>query len=214
MSSARQAKRARQREARQRRKERKPQGGRSAAPTPLVLADDVVRAGALGMRPSTLLSLPAARRRPLVQLDDGSIGFCMDPMRFDDCFRAALATVTQIPVEQVPDPRLDERLAAGESPDEINRKSRERLDSWLAGRGLRLVFHHDALPVDRDRWIGVVLASDPDPDLFDDHSIILARDRIIFNPSISLPVPEGWQVQRPTLSDIAYGITVDNTEEQ
>ena len=188
------------------RKKRK--SGRSYASAPLVLpsqrtAGRLLHAGALGLLP--------ARRRPLVQLDDGSVGYTMDPTRRDDCFRAALATLLGVPVEQVPDPRLDERLEAGEDPEEINRETWARLDAWLAGRALRLVLHHDALPVDCDRWIGVARAPDPD-DIFGDHCLVLSRDQVIFNPSISLEVPRGMQIERPTLANIAYGITCDSKE--
>ena len=43
----------------------------------------------------------------VTRLNDGEIGYQADGP--DDCFRAAVATVTQVPIEQVPDPRLLDR---------------------------------------------------------------------------------------------------------
>jgi hypothetical protein len=89
---------------------------------------------------------------PATQLDDGEIAYGME--RPDDCLRPCMATVLQVAIDGVLDPRLDDRLAAGEPVDAIGRESWAMLEQWLAGRGRRLVVH-ESVPVDRARWIGV-----------------------------------------------------------
>ena len=197
--------------ARSARRKRKPHGGRSSAPAPLALPEQVtagklLHAGALGPLP--------ARRRPLVQLDDQSTSYTMDPSRRDDCFRAAMATLLQIGVEQVPDPRLDERLEAGEDREQINRESWARLHEWLAGRALRLVFHHEALPVDADRWIGVARA--PDPTLTSLVTIVSSwpATRSSSTRQLAWTCLAACKLKRPSLANVAYGITVENREEK
>ena len=56
------------------------------------------------------LDLNLARTK---RLADGTIGYFTRPPRQDDCFAAALATVLRVPIAEVPDPRIDERLARG-----------------------------------------------------------------------------------------------------
>jgi hypothetical protein len=77
-------------------------------------------------------------------LADGSIGYAARPRwlggrwfpREDDCFASALATVLQVPIDELPDPRIDERLAAGESAGEIaRRRQSSAAGSWSTGCG-------------------------------------------------------------------------------
>jgi hypothetical protein len=73
-----------------------------------------------------LLGLPSVRqqsRRTTVTLSDGKTGYLERPGRADDCLAACLATCLHVPIREVPDPRLDERVAAGESVQEINRSA-------------------------------------------------------------------------------------------
>jgi hypothetical protein len=168
---------------------------------------------------------------PIVRLtDDGidwgaepgpgdEIGYCMNPnpLRTDTCFQAAIATVTQIPIEEVPDLNIDRRLKEGADPDELNRMGWDRIDRWAAKRGLtpRL---WEQVPVPRRRWIGVVVieasrfARGHDEPVFDDHCLIMSFDRLIFDPMCSVTPPPGMRLMdfRPT--DITYGITFDREE--
>jgi hypothetical protein len=143
-------------------------------------------------------------RHPVVQLDGGEVGYCMDPARTDDCFQAAIATAVQVPIEQVPDLRLDRRVAAGDDPEEINRESWVRLEAWLLGRGLRIVVH-ETVPVERDRWAGVCLGR-PDAEAglrdgygefvwrdnpFRDHCLVMTHGDVFFDPAVSVPCPPG-----------------------
>jgi hypothetical protein len=111
----------------------------------------------------------------------------MDPYRTDDCFVAAVATCTQVPVEEVPDPDLDKRVKQGADPEELNELAWERYERWAARRGLRMRFWED-VPVPRDRWIGVVVV-DPavlgraeDEKTVDNHSLVTSHDRLLFDP--------------------------------
>ena len=211
--TARQAKRARQREARQRHKAaREGLTGQQIVPTsPDVdlrlmgaLRDDVMARvtsdwiATRGGSGSDDLVAHAKHYRPAVRLEDGSVGWCMSPARLDDCLRPSIATVLQVSPAQIPDPRLDERLEAGESASEINRETWERLDRWLAGRGLRLVFHRNALPVERDRWIGVVAGTPlaDDPVAFQDHCLVMNGRSVLLNPIVSIPTPPGMRARR------------------
>lgn len=150
------------------------------------------------------------RLHPVVELDGGEVGYGMDPYRLDDCFQAAIATTTQIPIEQVPDLRLDKRVAAGEDPDEINLQGWERIYRWLQGRGLGLVIHED-VPVARDRWIGVV--RDPSPaGPFCDHCLVMCHDELVFDPACTVKAPPGERTMHFRPSAIAYGISFDREE--
>ena len=171
------------------------------------------------------------RGHPVVSLvEDGSeIGYCMRPTGTDDCFRAALATATQIPVEQVPDLRLDRRLRKGEDVERINRESWERMAEWLDGRGLELVFHRD-VPVDRERWVGVCrgpteataavataagfrLGDNP----FNNHCLVMSYGDIVFDPAIGLELsdwlPRGARLRSWHPSQVVYGVSFDPKEE-
>jgi hypothetical protein len=115
--------------------------------------------------------------RTTVQLPDGAIGYYERPARTDDCFAACLATCLQVPIADVPDPRLDERVRAGESVEEVNRSAWESLLAWLQSRGLQM-FGHDTPPVGLPRWIGVI----PFPGDFNDHCLVMSGAEILFDP--------------------------------
>lgn len=149
------------------------------------------------------------------------IGYAMHPYRGDDCFASAIATCTQVPIEQVPDLRLDRRFESGEDLDEIARSSWERVANWASRRGLTLRFSEE-LPLQLDRWIGVVhreaegwdqryeqeMRSGDSVTLpFQDHCLVMAWDRLHFDPSCGVRLPRGatgrW-CYHP--SEITYGI--------
>ena len=169
---------------------------------------------------------PAQTQHPVVQLGDDGVGYCMHPTRPDGCLRAALATATQIPVDQVPDARVDQRVHAGEDPEEISRDSWARIVEWLSGRGLRLVIH-EAIPVERERWVGVIggrvdeaaiaavgVESGNADNPFIDHCIVMSHERIVFDPAVSLKpqLPRGMRLPTWQLSQIEYGISFDPKE--
>lgn len=150
---------------------------------------------------------------------DGEIGYGVDPARWDDCFRAAIATTTQIPVEQVPDLRLADRLAAGDDPDEINGESWQRIAIWANRRGLQLM-RHETVPVDHARWIGVCVTPwlvmpmlariyQEQPRAFTDHCLVMSYDAVHFDPTVSVKAPRGARVRTWKPSDVTYGLTFD-----
>jgi len=142
------------------------------------------------------------------------VGYCTDPYRGDTCFQAAIATVTQVPVEQVPDLELDRQLKRGADPAELNRSAWERILRWATERGLEMVFH-DQVPVARRRWIGVVVVERrPDEKPFDDHCLVMADDRLVFDPMCSVKPPPGMRVRTFDPSEITYGLSFDQEEDR
>ncbi|MEX2196828.1 MAG: hypothetical protein WD844_16255 [Thermoleophilaceae bacterium] len=194
--------------------------------------------------------LAFGRKAPVARASgDSELLYCMHPDRRDDCFRVALATVLQVPLEQLPDVRLDARLTAGDDPEAINDESWARLELFLRKRGLRFGVHRD-LPepggwgptahavFDCQRWIGVVEVDQEQMDAqadfipaaaaarsgagsnFLDHCLVMAWDRVYFDPAISVKPPTVGdvriRVRQWNESDIAYGISVerDNDDER
>lgn len=166
-----------------------------------------------------------APRRRTVQLEDGTRGYCMRADRVDECFAAALATLIQIPLWQVPDWRLHEREDAGDDPAEINRESWARLEKWLGRRGLQLVLH-ETPPVECARWIGIC---PPSPEVtamlayahslgfyagnFTDHTLVMSYSEILHDPAIAVRPPDGCRLQTWHASDVTHGFTVHTTKE-
>lgn len=111
-------------------------------------------------------------------LSDGTTGFYMRPDRGDDCWQAATATVLQVPIDEVPDLRLNARVESGEHPDKIARSAWHSMEDWLNGHGLCMVVHRK-VPVARRRWIGVV----PCEGDFQSHSLVMTRDDLLFDPA-------------------------------
>jgi hypothetical protein len=174
------------------------------------------------------LSDGGCRRPVAVQLEDGAFGYCM--ARTDDCLRPCIATVLQVPVEQVPDPQLDRRLKAGDDPERINRESWEMVAQWLDGcGGLEFAFHEN-VPIERERWIGICLAQqlsaeaekalravyrrlgikyEPRNSPFVDHSLVMSHGRILHDPVVGLPKPRGYTSRPWRPSEVAYGISIE-----
>ncbi len=173
------------------------------------------RAARRAKRPASPLPRPLAR----LGRDGTEIGYYADPTRWDDCMRAAIATATQIPIEQVPDPRLHDRWAAGDDPDQISDESWLRIAEWADRRGLQLMLH-ETVPADRERWIGIcvytpswhelVLAENP----FPDHCLIMSYGDIIFDPAAMAVVPSGMRVQTWKPADVTYGLSFDLRERE
>jgi hypothetical protein len=130
------------------------------------------------------------------ELSDGSTGWAMK--RIDDCQQAALATLLQVPLSEVPDAHIDKRLAAGESVEKVDKTAWNQMITWLGGRGLRLV-RHATTPTHLERWIGVV----PNERPFQSHCLIMVRDRILFDPSVRPGVRTFYSVE------IQYGLSIE-----
>lgn len=112
-------------------------------------------------------------------LTDGTTGFYQ--RRADDCVQAALASCVQIPPHQVPDLRLDDRLAAGTDPEEIARSSWAKLERWADSNGLTVTVHPTP-PTSARRWIGVIeRSSGGDP--FNDHCLVMEHSVCRFDPA-------------------------------
>ena len=116
------------------------------------------------------------------RLRDGSVGFYGRLPRTDDCQAAALATVLQVPIEEIPDPNVDERLLAGEDPAEIHRSAYAELEAWLERRRLRAVLHRK-VPAARSRWLGVV----PLGGWFENHCLVMVRGEVLHDPVLDFP---------------------------
>jgi len=148
---------------------------------------------------------------------DDEVGYCMDMWRRDDCLQAAIATACQVPMEQVPDPRLDARKADGEDPDDISRETWYRIAHWAVTRGLSMAFHA-TVPVARERWIGVIgwpprsaPHAEPAGD-FSDHCLVMSHDQLVFDPSCGVRPPPGFAMLMFDPADITYGISFDKKE--
>lgn len=156
------------------------------------------------------------------------VGYGMDPYRTDDCLQAAVATATQVPIEEVPDFALDRRLKRGDNVDEISRTTWERVDGWASKRGLALMYWKgDEVPVPRERWIGVIASSNTgtrtvvdasgrmirtEGAAFNDHCLVMSHERLVFDPSCSVKVPPGMRMLCCDPAQITYGISFEKEE--
>jgi hypothetical protein len=128
-------------------------------PTPGRWAEDWERGRASSLRQHPIARLTEAGIDWGVTPGAGDeVGYGMDPYRQDDCLRAAIATCTQVPIEEVPDLQVDKRLSAGQSAEEITRKGWDTIERWALERGWHVVVH-EQVPADRDRWVGIVPGS-------------------------------------------------------
>lgn len=246
ITTAKQAKRKRQRAARKRREAKSPSVGGSRVllqPRSVSRRTSDIEAQAEG-RPTVGIEAWVNARRasisrrihPIVRLVDAGadwgaqpepgdeIGYGMHPYRLDDCLQAAIATVTQVPIEQVPDLQLDKRSDQGDSRDEVSRTSWKRIEAWAASSHLKLVFWEGKV-VPRDRWIGVCSSSGESDWVwegrrlvrstratFTDHCAVMAGDRLHFDPMCSVIPPPGMTNQEFSPDEITYGISFDKEE--
>ncbi len=116
----------------------------------------------------------------------------------DDCWQAAVATVLQCDIADVPDSSIDERLRDGVSPEEVNRSTWAELDEWLAERGIEMVTHRKP-PVSIRRWIGIVPMM---PGAFADHSMVMSGSRVLFDPVAEV---DARPVRVFTVRDVRFG---------
>jgi hypothetical protein len=155
-------------------------------------------AAASGSTPATrVLQVASTLTRPeQCLLPDGTVGYYI--RRGDDCMAAALATLIQVPLDEVPNARLVDRASAGEGREQTSRSAWEELERFAASRGLRFEIH-DPPPWRRARWVGVI----PGGLLpHDGHALLMCRKRIVFDPSSNIDISHTWTIDR-----IAWGLT-------
>jgi hypothetical protein len=136
-------------------------------------------------------------------LRDGSTGYFQ--RRSDDCLQAATASFLQMPPDLVPDLLLEEQIAAGCEPDEIERNAWALLAPWLDQHGLAMMLHPTP-PTTTKRWIGVTYSEQ----LYSDHCLLMTGRDVIFDPWRLLPPGKDHDASPYTLDDVAYGITYDH----
>ncbi len=146
--------------------------------------------------PTDVLEVSQDGRALVVRLPTGHRAWYQ--RREDDCFCAALATLMQVDIEQLPDPRIDERLEAGDDPEVIDREAGQALAVWLTVRGWRLAYHATP-PVDRGAWIGVSPGEGP----FSDHCLVMCLDRFVHDPA------SNWSAQVQHIFEVDHGYTIE-----
>jgi hypothetical protein len=122
------------------------------------------------------------------RLSDGTVGYHM--RRTDDCWRAAVATCLQVPIDELPDAQIDQRLAAGESVEQVDESAWGEMCDWLASHGWMLIEHSDPA-VHLDRRIGIVPVDRP----FAAHSLVMTGPRILFDPAVKPGVRTFYPVE-------------------
>ena len=118
-------------------------------------------------------------RGEAVPLADGTVGFLSPEDRDDDCYREVVATVLQIPLGELPDARLDERVREGEEPSRVDQIAKRSMRAFLEERGLREVIHPvGALPC-HGRWVGI----GEEPGWFKSHALAMGGRGVLFDPA-------------------------------
>jgi hypothetical protein len=132
-----------------------------------------------------------------VQLPDGSVGYRSEGGRPDDCFRAALATVLQVKPENIPDSRIDERLAEGYTPEHITETAWRDFHEWLGYAGIEMLVHRE-LPEHLPRWLGIV----HQPGDFQDHCLAMNAWELLWDPTDLTPEGPPFTVRRWARIDV------------
>jgi hypothetical protein len=160
-------------------------------------------------RPAGLLPVPVngSAQRGLksgyfaARLRDGSLGYLQ--RRTDDCLQAALASCAQIPAPLVPDFHIEQQLAAGMDPDEVDGVNLEKLRRWMDKYGVTITVHPSS-PTSAKRWIGIVTTDNA----YSDHCLLMNGRDCLFDPAEGLP-PKGQLVSQYDVADIDYGLTIE-----
>lgn len=158
------------------------------------------------------------------------VGYAMNPARQNDCWPAAIATCTQIPIEQVPDPlpQIERKIERGVDPEQANAEGWGTVLRWADRHGWE-IHHWDEVPVPRERWIGVVVPPRskvlvPTADnsglrplaegevAFASHGLVMSYDRLLFDPMVSIVAPPGLRTARYTPDEITYGLSFEPKE--
>jgi hypothetical protein len=148
----------------------------SLAPLAINVADSGLSAGEFTTRLDRIVERKRAGRT--VRLPDGTTGYYTPHLRQDACWQYAVATCLQVEPDEVVDWRLDERVAAGEAPEDVNAAALEEFAAWLCSRGLQVTYH-ESPPLELERWIGVV----PVAGWFESHTLVMCRGDVLFDPS-------------------------------
>lgn len=166
--------------------------------------EDVATVGELSGE--ALLRARHAGYLPLAD-DQGDVerGWLMS--RLDQCLQAATATCLQIPMVEVPDARIDERIEAGENPERLDTDSWDEFCEWAASRGYSVVVHA-TLPTHLRRWIGVCALDG----LFRSHCLVMEYDRIRFDPAAASCSGRA-RLREFGQAEITYGISFNEQEE-
>jgi hypothetical protein len=150
--------------------------------------------GMAGQGRAVRLALDALRAGPLPTtsiLPDGSTGHHM--RRGDDCWAAAIATCLRAAYDEVPDAHIDAQLRRGVSAKRIDMLAEQDMREWLDRRDLTLV-EHPTPPFHLARWIGVVTV----PIAFKSHTLVMARDRILFDPAVQPGIRTYYSIEVDT----------------
>jgi hypothetical protein len=140
-------------------------------------------------------------KTPLI---DGTVGYFQ--RRIDDCVQASIASLLQMPPYLVPDLQIQEQIAAGKDPEEIDRTIDEKFAQWKAEYGLR-IFSHATPPRWAKRWIGIITTGEP----YSDHTLLMAGSDCLFDPAHFLPPDDDHPtaLDNHTVADIDYGMTIE-----
>ena len=106
-------------------------------------------------------------------LRDGTLGYFQ--RRLDDCFQASMASLAQVPMHQVPDPRIDRELASGLDPEELGRVVAQQFIQWAEQHGLTILKFSEP-PTSAERWVGVA-SNGANP--WHDHCLVDERGRVL-----------------------------------
>ena len=133
------------------------------------------------------------------RLRDGTFGYLQ--RRTDDCLQAAIATCLQIPPHQVPDLHMEQQLANGTEPEEMEQRIVKTMGRWMEKHSVTIRYHATP-PTSERRWIGVVT----EPDEYSDRCLLMSRRDCLFDPANLLP---SLTVSQYDTADIDYGITIE-----
>lgn len=163
----------------------------------------------MGLEPVPVAGSTARGRRHSyyqATLPDGTVGYVQ--RRADDCLQAAVATLLQVPVHEVPDAQISRRIREGDDPEGVFMDTAVELDRWAAGAGGRFMVHPARLPR-RGRWIGVVPAPAGDVDVSAiDHCVVLDGRDVVWETAKPLGLlTHEWG---HTAGDVEYGITFES----
>lgn len=129
-----------------------------------------------------------------IALEDGATGYYQ--RNFNDCLRAAVATATQIPYDEV----LDTEPRDGNGGQGAVVRGHQELCEWAADRGLRVEVLVDP-PIDNEqRWVGIT----PRGEDGYRHTIVIRYGGIYFDPASGFETPDGTEIA--TTREIEYGI--------
>lgn len=141
-------------------------------------------------------------------LSDGTLGYFQ--RRTDDCAQAAIATLIQMSIDQVPDTQLDKQLLEGKDSDRIIETVARQYAEWTEKYELTIL-KYETPPVEATRWIGVVTSGGSE---FNDHCLVMSGQDVLWDATRLLPAGKyepilTWGRDRNlTVEDIDYGIII------